>query len=160
MAYPRFRRARAHKVGRRTTGNVSITSSTWTNLDNGLDIALEAQVGDLIEVGINGLWGAEAVTGYLDVVTVVATVPVNQVSSGAAETGTSEGAVGWTGVSGSVSPVSGSLMYSIVNGDLASLVVTLRIRVRGSSASAKTVYANTNEPFQFWAKNLGPADPN
>lgn len=160
MGYPRFRRSRAHKFSRRTSGNIAIVNAAWQDIAVDLDIVLEAQVGDTIEVGVTGSWMGEALNGYLDVVTRVNGVQVSNIS-GVTESGTSEGVTGWYGLPSAWSPVGGSVMNTLVAGDIsANGLVTLRLRGRTNAAGTKSIAATAAIPFQFWAKNLGPMDPN
>lgn len=160
MAYPRFRRSRAHKTVRRTSGHISFTSATWVNLDTGLDIVLDAQVGDVIEAHPNGMWQSQAVSSYMDICTVVAGSPVNSFATASAPSGTNEGVPGWFGNTGAFQPISGGAAYTLQAGDIEYGQVTLRIRVRSASATSKTVNAVADSAFMWYAKNLGPADPN
>lgn len=160
MGYPRFQLARAHKFLRRTSGNLTINSASWASVDTGLDITLEAQVGDVIEYSINGYWGSEAVVGLLDVVTVVSAAPVNAFGQGGAESNTNDGAVGWVGVSGVNSPVTGPVFYTVQAADVSGGTVTLRLRGRTVSGGTKLLQATAGDPLMVAAKNLGPMDPN
>lgn len=153
--------ARSHKSARRTAGNVTVTSTTWADVDTALDRVLAAAVGDTIEVAVSALWGSEAQTGYLDVVTVVAAAPVNSVASGGAVEATAAtvlGVPGWRGASGALSPVGSPIRYAVVTGDLAAGYVTLRLRCAASGS--KTLNASTATPLVFAAWVRSPADPN
>lgn len=160
MARPRFRQSRMHKVTRRTSGNLTLNSTNWANVDTGLDITLDAQVGDDIEVGINALAGTEAQILFLDVVSLVSAAPVNSFGKqGAVTTAPApNGIAGWRGAA-SMETVLGSPVHkTLVAGDISSGKVTLRLRY--SVPGNKTLYADgTNWTLEFWAKNLGPADP-
>ncbi len=161
MAYPRFQRARAHRFIRRTSGDFTVNGTNWANLDTGLDQTLEAQVGDVLEAEVVGLWGTEAVNGLLDVVTVVAGSPVNGFANAGAVTAAPPkyGIPGWRGTSGVETVASGAAHYTVVSGDLASGQVLLRLRVATQTATNKTLYAGTNHFFEFAVWNLGPQDP-
>lgn len=153
--------ARTHKAARRTAGNVSATSTTWADVDTALDRVLAAAVGDTIEVSVSALWGSEAQTGYLDVVTVVSGSPVNSLAAGGAVEATATtvlGVPGWRGPSGVLMPVGGPLRYTVVSGDLASGYVTLRLRC--AATGSKTLNATTATPLLFSAWVRSPADPN
>jgi hypothetical protein len=48
---------------------------------------------------------------------------------------------------------------ALVDGDVVKGQVTLRLRVRLSLANTnKTLFANANQPFVFWAENRGKQD--
>jgi hypothetical protein len=153
--------ARTHKAARRTAGNVTPTSTTWADVDTALDRVLAASVGDTIEVAVSGLWGSEAQTGYLDVVTVVSAAPVNSVAAGGAVEATAStvlGVPGWRGPSGALMPIGGPVRYTVQAGDLASGYVTLRLRC--AATGSKTLNASTGTPLVFAAWVRSPADPN
>src|SRR5437868_6957317 len=97
MAYPRFRRARMHKMIRRATGTALLLNSTAiaelaaaTNGPGtgGFDIALPAQVGDTLEWGFSGAYGSENVTTSIDIFTMVAGARVNSFGGLAASVAT------------------------------------------------------------------------
>ena len=159
MAYPRYHAARAFKFIQRTSADFTANSTSWVNLDTGLDLTLAAQVGDVIECGVSFQAENEASTFRLDVGTLVAAAIVNYFG-GAVDPGSNYGVSGWTAAGGTAQSVCGSVMKALVSGDLSSGTVTLRLRYRTDSAANKTVHAVTARPFQFWAKNLGPVDPN
>lgn len=162
MAYPRFQRARAHRFFTRTAGNLTLNSGSWANLPTigtTFDIVLEAQVGDVIEAGIKAHTGGEGATAAFDVVTIVSAAYYSSFST-QSTTRPSAGAGAWFVESAYAVDVSGSFMYVLTSGDISGGQVTLRVQYSQAAGSNKTLYANTaNAPFQFYAKNLGPADP-
>lgn len=144
----------------RTSGDLSLTSTSWANVDTGLDIVLDAVAGDEIEVGLSGFTAAHAsVTTQFDVVSVVGGTPVNAVSSGATESGTGAGIQAWYAPSQAATTLhvsmGGSVMYTLQTGDIESGTVTLRLRYRNGSAGTRVISANSNNRFQWWAKNFG-----
>lgn len=159
MAYPRFVRSRQIVKARRTSGNLTLNSTAWANVDTGLDLVLnEVQVGDEIVYGISGYVGIEAVAAYFNVATVVAGSPVNSFAERGAAVAT-PGAVitGWTAPSGVDGFLSGfSPPYTVVSGDLADGSITLRLRYATSTATNKTLNASATRPLDVWAMNLGP----
>lgn len=158
----RYEYARTHKAARRTAGNVTPTSTTWADVDTALDRVLAASIGDTVEVSVSALWGSEAQSGFLDVVTVVSSAPVNSIAAGGAVESTATtvlGVPGWRGVSGALTPIgAGPVRYTVVAGDLASGYVTLRLRCAASGS--KTLNATTATPLLFAAAVRSPADPN
>jgi len=116
-------------------------------------MVLEAQVTDVIEYGILGLWGNQAFTGRLRVVT----VPNNVVTSQTLGDSTF-GVPAWAGVAGFLNPLAGSHFYTINSGDVFAGLVTLRLQARVDTSGTKTLHASATIPLQVWAKNLGPSD--
>lgn len=161
MAYPRFTRSRQLVKARRTSGNLTLNSTSWANVDTGLDLVLnEVQVGDEIVYGISVTAGNEGVEVYLDVATIVAAAPVNHLGSrGAAPTTSSDYRIGaWRLPSGSYQGIGGTAPpYTVVAGDLSGGTLTLRLRYLSSTAANKTLLASTVSMLDVWAMNLGPA---
>lgn len=160
MAQPRFQRARAFKFLRYTTGDITLSTNTnWTNVQTGLDMTIEAQVGDVLEYHIGALYDAGAGSAGLDVATVVSGSPVNSFANGGAVTTAPPpyGIQGWNVVASAGGHITGSAFYTVVNGDLSSGLVTVRLRYQASGT--KLIYASTNNPLQVAIKNLGPVDP-
>lgn len=159
MGYPRFQLARNFKTARRTSGNITYALATWGNFDTALDLVLTGQVGDSIEVGANGFVSNEAVNGNLDVATIVSASVVNTFSAQGVEA-INDGIMSWLGIASVLSKISGGALYTLQSGDLSGGAVSLRLRVKCATAVTKTWSATTTQPFQWWAKNLGPVDPN
>lgn len=153
MTKPRFALARAFKFASRSSGNLTLNSTSFANVDTGLDLVLAAEVGDVIEVGVSVVMGAEAVIAMFDVYTIVSASPVTGF-------GGTNGVSGWyVSALADNMHVGGSVMSTLVAGDISSGTVTLRLRYKTGTAANKTLLANTANPLHFWAKNLGPADP-
>jgi hypothetical protein len=162
-SYPRFQRARDFKFFTRTAGDLTINSTTWANLPTigtTWDITLTAQVGDTVEVGFSALLSPEAVVAVFDAVTVVSGSLVNSVASQTTPNDSYEGVAAWFATSSVAVGAGGVVMYTLLAGDVSAGTVTLRPRYRTSTATNRTLNAATNQPLQFWAKNLGPMDPN
>jgi hypothetical protein len=140
----------------RTAGDyVRNTNTAWEDLDTGLDLTLTAASGDTVEVGISSYWQGTNTTAYLDVATVVSGSPVTYFSNG---TGTpaSEGVACWRSPGNTVGTVAGSVMLTLGSGDVSGGEVVLRIRIRDTdSVNSKRLRADSDQPLQFWAKNLG-----
>lgn len=163
MGYPRFQRARAFKYVNRTSGDLTLNSGSWANVDTGTDLVLDAQSGDVIEVG--GSWlvaGSTTTATFFDVASIVSAAPVNSWGIDGAVTTTMEGVQAWRCDSNSIglnTAVGGSMMRTLVSGDIASGTVTLRLRYKQPTATNVTLYNSANRVLHFWAKNLGPVDP-
>lgn len=161
MSYPRFQRSRDFKHFTRNSGDLTLNSTAWADLPTigtTWDAVLAAQVGDIIECGVSGFWNSQNVVGHLDVATIVSAAPVNYFATAGGASG--YGVPSWAGVANNQSNAGGSFMRALVAGDISAGMVTLRLRYRTSSAVNKTLYAQTDLPLHFWAKNLGPPDPN
>lgn len=163
MSYPRHQLSRAFKIARRNSGNITLNSTNWANVDIGMDHVLAAQVNDVIFGGLSGLTGNENVGAYFDIVTVVAAAPLNSFGkAGAVETAPGvQGILQWQSFQGQgYLGVGGEYPYTVVAGDIVNGVVTVRLRYATNIATNKTLFADTNHPLAFWAKNLGPVDQN
>lgn len=146
-------------LARRTAGNVTVNSNAaWANIDTAIDLVLPAVVGDLIEVSVSGIWGAESANvGFLDVVSIVGGNPVNSWGVGGAvvtNPQTVQGVQAWRGEQGVYCGFGGAVSKRVVAGDISGGNVTLRLRAATSAASNKTFYAGTVNPFCWHAKNL------
>jgi hypothetical protein len=163
MAYPRFQMARSYKYKNRTSGDITLNSGTWADVDTGLDVTLAAQVGDVIEVG--GSWlvaGSTTTAVFFDAVSIVSAAPVNSWGIDGAVGTSVEGIQAWRCDSNSIGlnqKASGGMMRVLLAGDIASGFVTVRLRYKQGTAGAQAMYNNANRAVQFWAKNLGPVDP-
>lgn len=163
MAYPRFQMARGFKFARRTSGNLTFSATAWANFDTGLDLVLAASVGDVIEATAGFVTNAGSTDSYLDVATIVSAAVVNTFSMLGPENAGSNGIAAWWSPGSLTTPCGGPVHYTIASGDIAAGQVTLRLRVRCTSATAKIYYAadGITAPYFHWAaKNLGPVDPN
>lgn len=141
----------------RTSGTITVNGTSWANLDTGLDLAITAATGDIIQVGISAAWNSEAVNAGLDVVSLVSAAPVNSLATGATPSDSNHGIAGWFGGSGVVATPGSSVMYTLQSGDISGGTVTLRLRVRTLTAANKTLNATAPLPLAWWAKNLGAA---
>ena len=70
-----------------------------------------------------------------------------------------DGILAWKGKDSLYVAVAGGQVYPLVAGDISGGQVTLRLRIKCSSASTKTLFATAASPFVWWAKNIGPVDP-
>lgn len=143
---------------RRASTDLTLNNTSWTNLDTGLDLVLAAEVGDVIEVHLNGGWQNEAVICGLDVVSIVAASPVNAWGQAGAEGAGNTGVQAWKGLSGVEGAIGGSVMRTVVSGDLSAGNLTLRFRFRTTTAANKVLSAVTANPLHVWAKNHGPVE--
>lgn len=141
---------------KRTSGDIvfnNASTTAWNDFPVSMDLVLAAAAGDVIEVGATALWNNEAPIVVLDVATIVSGAPVNYFSTAA---GTGDWGIGaWLSFpSGGYMPLGGGAQYTLVSGDISGGNVTLRIRYRiGTANTNKTLLADANFPFQWWAKN-------
>lgn len=161
MDYPRFIRSGQLVKARRTSGDVTLNSTAWANVDTSLDLTLnECQVGDEIIFGVSGLSANEATGVNMDVVTVVSAAAVSSFGArGAATAAISSGTIpalyAPTGVYAALSGVTPP--YTVVAGDLVDGSVTLRLRYATDAATNKVLFGSVQVPLDVWAMNLGPA---
>lgn len=137
---------------KRTAGDLTLNSTTWANVDTGMDITLPAATGDLIEASVSALAGAQAVSIYMDVATIVAGSPVNYFASSG---GGSDTPAPWVGFASATTVISGTVMYTVQAGDISGGNVVLRLRYRESSATNKIISGVAGIPLHFAAKNYG-----
>lgn len=166
MAYPRFRRARTHKIIRRATGtNISLNSTAIAELaaatngpgSGGFDISLPASVGDTLEWSFNGLLQNDGAATSFDIYTMNGSTRVNPFGSGlSASIGSTEGPMAWDTLNNVQQKLVGSALYTVQAGDIFSGQVTCRPFYVQSAATTKTLFSNANQGLQMWLKNLGP----
>lgn len=143
---------------RYTGGNFTIIATAWANLPVAVPdlAAIKCNVGDYVEIGASGLWNNDAQVGQLDMVSVVAGVPVNAWGQNGPENNTWAGIMSWYGIASAIRPVSGGMIKQVVAGDLdASSNLTLRLRGFVSAAAGKSMFATVGVPFVYWAINHG-----
>lgn len=141
----------------RVSGDITLNSATFANVDTGLDLTLPAVIGDLIEYGISGVLASSTPDTYFDVATIVSAAVGTYLSNGS-NTPPTAGASGWFTPASRVEPLSGVLVSTgMVTGDISSSTVTLRLRYSQASGTNRTLSASTTSPLVVWAKNLGPA---
>lgn len=142
---------------RRTAGDYTLNSTTWANVDTGLDLTVAAVAGDVLQVSASGLWGAQAVVGMLDAATIVSASPVNYISGGGGAS--DQGVMAWWGTASTVTatlnvPIGGGLQYVVQAGDIDGGNVVLRLRYRTATAANKTLLGTTALPFHWSVVNL------
>lgn len=159
MAYPRFIQSRSFKYINKVDGNLTLNSTSWVAVNGtSFDVELNAQANDVIEFSLSGSTAAEATELYLDVATIISGSPNNWfVGDGS----TAVSVPAWFGENGAVTYFGGSYMYELTGSDITTdNTVLLRLMYRTGSAVSKVLRASGTAPFQLFAKNLGPVDPN
>lgn len=160
MAYPRFQRSRDFKLNVVNT-QFTITSTSWVNATGASDIVLSAQAGDVVEVQMEARYDGQTNGGeykFIDVATVVGGSPTNYFGFNSSEPATGEGIHAWYGSGqnlGDFQSIGGGSARVLLAGDIESGKVTLRLRVRGNTVNGRDIVI-----YKWWAKNLGPEDPN
>lgn len=167
MAYPRFRRARTHKIVRRATGSaLSLNSTAIAEVaaatngpgTGGFDIAIPAAVGDMLQWEFQLIVGSEAVGLALDIYTMVSGSRVNPFGAGLSASHASVvGVSGWyCEGAGRNMPIVGSAFLTVQSGDISSGLVSCRPHFVTASASPRLLYATANLPAAMVLTNLGP----
>ena len=136
----------------RTSSNITLNSTSWANVDTGLDLTLAAQAGDLIQYTPSFYCSSVGATGGFDVATIVSGSPVNYFGS-AGVGNTAYGVMAWI-VPSAATGVGGSAFYIVQSGDISGGNVVLRLRYRWASSSA-TLNAAAILPCKVSAVNLG-----
>lgn len=160
MAYPRFQRSRDFKIDI-VNSQFTISSTSWVNATGTSDIVLPAQSGDIIEVQMEARYDGQTAGDeykFVDVATIVGGSPVNYFGNGSADPAAGEGIHSWYGSGqgiGDYQSVGGGSVRELVVGDISNGAVTLRVRVRGDTVTGRDIVI-----YKWWAKNLGPQDPN
>lgn len=142
---------------RRTAGNLTLNSTTWADVDTGIDLTIAAVAGDELEIGLSmGVRPSGAgISLALDVATIVSAAPVNYFATAGGATEVGAGA--WYREAPTVNDASvpgGPRSYTVQAGDISGGNVVLRLRYKVNSGSW-TGYATANLPLDFWVKNLG-----
>lgn len=144
---------------KRTTGNITVNSASWADVDNSLDLVIPAAVGDVLECTI--LAAAYSTGGtylVLDLQTVVGATPINSVGhGGAASASLSHPTWGTPSVltdSGGATRLVGSQQYVTQAGDLEN--GSVRLRLRGRSGGAAILKATGDPSLNVAVVNLGP----
>jgi hypothetical protein len=162
MAYPRFRRARAHRITTIAALTPNATAITeFATLSGGpgtggYDITLgEVQVGDVLEATLVARLDGAAVYVGIDIATIVSGAIVNWYGDGlSASLASSAGVNAWLVPNlANRYPISGSVWRTVVSGDInSSGQVVSRLYVANSAATARQ-FMGTG---RLMVKNLGP----
>jgi hypothetical protein len=144
---------------KRTAGDLSLNSTVWSDLptiSTSGDLTINATTGDVVVVAACGLWSTENVDANLDVVTIVAGSVVNSFGADGTPSNSHSGIRSWSALGPAYWTIGGNFYRTLVSGDISSGTVTLRVRYRTGIASNKTLFGSTNNPFEYFAQNLGP----
>jgi hypothetical protein len=144
----------------RTAGNLSLSATAWTAIDTGLDLAVTAQAGDMIEACFSGYLGNEAADWFGDYCTLIGSTLTTSFATGAAVVAGSGGASSMRGLVSQYAAIGGPLMIRAAAGDISAGLVTVRFVYRVASGT-RTLFASstgTNVPVACWLKNHGPQE--
>lgn len=160
MAYGMYQASRAFKFARITSGDFTFTSTTFVDLSSAVDLTLAAQVSDVIEVGMafTTMNSGGSNLNAFDVQTRVSSAGVNYISGGL-----TDGVAGWRAqnpTAANLMAITGSYFYTVTAGDLSGGTITLRPRGRVNAGTATVSADGTQRAFFWFARNLGPMDPN
>jgi hypothetical protein len=143
--------------GRRTSSSITLNSTTWANVDTGLDLTIDCAAGDRITYGLSATLADQNVAVKFDVVTVVSSTVTNSI----AEIGAAVSSPGahiaafystpavFVGVGGTSQP------YVVQAGDIDGGSVTFRLRYQTNSGTNRTLRAASSDPLDVWVINLG-----
>jgi len=151
MGYPRFQRARNFKV-QTAASDITITATAMAAVPVISDLVLEAQSGDVLEIGVQTRWDTGSMYGRLVAATIVSGSPVSYAG------GSSAGLGSWLGLTGALTSIGPPAFLTLGTGDISNGTVTVRWYARLDSAGSR-VLGYAADLTQFWVKNLGPADP-
>ena len=141
----------------RTAGDVTLSSTSWGDVDTGIDLTLPSvYAGDIVEVTASIRWGGSSQEGFLDAVSVVSGSPVNSWAVQGAVSATSFGITAWNGLDTNGSSSGGGKSKQIVSGDLSGDTLTLRMRGRIRTAGSRAIAAGTDARLSWRAINYGP----
>lgn len=135
---------------RLVSGDITLPTSSWTEVSSSLRITLNARVGDLIEYGISMFVSCgSGTTNVFDAATIVSGSVTNKFANA------TDGVLGWYSTpSDGANTKSGSVWYLVQAGDIVAGQVTLSLvtgRVAGSNPSS--VSASSGDPLIVFAKN-------
>ena len=141
-------------IKKRTSSDLTVNSATWTNWDTGLDTTLEAQAGDVVEIGMDALSSTGSFTLLLGAGVWDGSAFQSFFGSGEPTTSTGNGIAAWLCTSLTNVSISGGSILQLAAADIVSGQVTVRLRARTSGS--KTVAATSGAPLIVWLKNHGP----
>lgn len=143
---------------KRTGGNITANSTTWTELaaetggpgTGGFDLDFTGvSAGDILEVSLSYYANNAATYFYVDFATIVSSSPVNYIGSGQVTSSTGDGVSGMAAITGREETKAGTVRYAVVSGDLSAGALKIRPYFRTSSATDRTIFAVTADPFHL-----------
>lgn len=146
---------RGYAKGVRSSGNITANSTTWANLDTGLDLTLAGSAADVFGTIIDFETGNEAIVLQMD----TRAITSGNYFGDAVETNTGFGAAGLaTAGAASFEFHNAVWRYTSVSGDYSGGNLAARLRYRTGTAGNKTVGAGTAAwpKFNWFLENRGP----
>lgn len=143
-------------VNVRTTGDITLNSTSFTDLDpsgsasaRDLDVVLTAEAGEWVLLYFEGRFNSAAVDGRIDAATIVSGAVVNNLYGNA-------GSVVWRAPSSEDAMVGGwGKPYQVQAGDLDGGQVRFRFRYATNTATNRTLFAGGNNPLTVAGRVLG-----
>lgn len=140
-------------TARTTAGNITFpdTLGSWALLSGVSELAIDAAVGDWVEIGVSGM-RSQTSGAWLDTVVVTGVGPTIQryLTTGTSSPPT-EGDPSWYPVT-TFALSNGPRGFVVASGDLDSGQV--RFRLACKSTGSGTLYASSDYPFTWFAKNF------
>lgn len=147
---------KGYAESQRTSGTISLSSTSVVAVTTTMDLTIPADSGDLIEYGISGLLSAAAAAVTFDVYTMPGGTATNPFSVGLNVGSGLQGVPGWEVTSdANVIRLSGGATRILVSGDVSGGNVVLRLFYYKSGGANRDLYGLTTIPFKVWAKNYG-----
>lgn len=130
-------------TNRRIAGDVAITSTSYVDVDNSLDLTLDVAAGDVVAFYLNGKWkGGEAAAGYLNIRSINLADEIEDATNGVP---------GWQGPPSEETPFGPPYFYTVQAGDVSSGQATFRLRARVNSGT-RTLKGPFSDPLIFSAQ--------
>lgn len=142
----------------RTSGDLTLSSTSVSAVSSALDLTLAASEGDLVEFGMMGLLAGSVNPSIgFDVYTLPSGSPVNPFSVGLSTAlATAQGVPGWECPTNQTDRLQGSITRVLTSGDVSGGSTVLRLfYAKYEPTNARILYANSNIPLKVWAKNYG-----
>jgi lysophospholipase L1-like esterase len=139
------------------SGNLGLTETKWANVSGeALDIKLTGvKPGQVVEVALSGFSPSVGTGLLLDAVSIVGGAPVNSWALDGTPTEAGLGVQGWRCVSSVNASLCGTVQRAVTAADLVNGELTLRLRYKNTSGTARTLDAEANAPLIVTARNLG-----
>jgi hypothetical protein len=142
----------------RTTGNLTLGSTTWADVDTALDLVFTASAGDWLEINLQAYVTSEAANRlYFEGFTRVSGADVNGIGIPVAAASANSGPPLWTTPANYMGPVGGPVLYQVQSGDVSSGQVTVRLKYSTDTATptrAVSASSGGSWPLVFSGRKL------
>ena len=143
----------------RTSGDVTINSTSWMNVDTGMDLTLPAVAGDLVEVILHG--SMAGITAGSDCLLDAMCVNSSAYFRAPNANASTKGYPSWMAYPGATAgnpPIIGMPARRVIqSGDISGGNVVVRLRAILTSATNQVINADVTNRLFWEARNLGPA---